>query len=141
MPNGTVGRTQWAGVAEISVDAGTGKIKVHNYWIVADPGLVIQPNNVHAQMESAVIFALRDGSLDLPLVWRTKEPHARRWALPGGPVLLDEGLGDAAGRTLANVCTRQPRTIHFLTGSWSPSTASRSTIPPPARSTSRIWTP
>ena len=47
-----------AGVAEVSVDRKTGKIKVHNYWIAVDPGLVIQPDNVHAQLESAVIYGL-----------------------------------------------------------------------------------
>ena len=47
-----------AGVAEVSVDTKTGKIKVHNYWLAADPGLVIQPDNVHAQMESCVVYGL-----------------------------------------------------------------------------------
>src|SRR6185369_2862006 len=47
-----------AGVAEISLDDKTGKIKVHNYWIVVDPGLVVQPDNVVAQTESAVIYGL-----------------------------------------------------------------------------------
>lgn len=47
-----------AGVAEISLDAKTGKIKVHNYWIAVDPGVVIQPDNVHAQLESCVVFGL-----------------------------------------------------------------------------------
>ena len=39
-----------AGVAEISLDQKTGKIKVHNYWIAVDPGLVVQPDHVHAQL-------------------------------------------------------------------------------------------
>jgi isoquinoline 1-oxidoreductase subunit beta len=47
-----------AGVAEISLDQNTGKIKVHNYWIAVDPGLVVQPDHVHAQLESAVIYGL-----------------------------------------------------------------------------------
>ena len=47
-----------AGVAEISLDQKTGKIKVHNYWVAADPGLVIQPDHVHAQLESAVVYGL-----------------------------------------------------------------------------------
>lgn len=47
-----------AGVAEISLDEKTGKIKVHNYWIAVDPGLVVQPDHVHAQLESAVIYGL-----------------------------------------------------------------------------------
>jgi isoquinoline 1-oxidoreductase beta subunit len=47
-----------AGVAEVSVDKASGAIKVHNYWIAVDPGLVIQPENVHAQLESAVVYGL-----------------------------------------------------------------------------------
>ncbi|MFL6932068.1 MAG: molybdopterin cofactor-binding domain-containing protein, partial [Xanthobacteraceae bacterium] len=53
-----------AGVAEVSVDRSTGKIKVHNYWIAVDPGLVIQPDNVHAQLESAVIYGLSAALLE-----------------------------------------------------------------------------
>ncbi len=47
-----------AGVAEVSVDKGSGKIKVHNYWIAIDGGLIIQPDNVNAQLESAIVYAL-----------------------------------------------------------------------------------
>jgi isoquinoline 1-oxidoreductase beta subunit len=53
-----------AGVAEISVDRGSGKIKVHNYWVAVDPGLVIQPVNVHAQLESAVVYGLSAALLE-----------------------------------------------------------------------------
>jgi isoquinoline 1-oxidoreductase beta subunit len=53
-----------AGVAEVSVDRKTGKIKVHNYWIAVDPGLVIQPENVHAQTESAVVYGLSAALLE-----------------------------------------------------------------------------
>jgi isoquinoline 1-oxidoreductase beta subunit len=47
-----------AGVAEISLDQASGKIKVHNYWVAADPGLAIQPQNVLAQLEGAVVWGL-----------------------------------------------------------------------------------
>ncbi|TFZ04432.1 xanthine dehydrogenase family protein molybdopterin-binding subunit [Ramlibacter rhizophilus] len=47
-----------AGVAEISLDRATGKIKVHNYWVAADTGLAIQPQNVLAQIEGAVVWGL-----------------------------------------------------------------------------------
>jgi isoquinoline 1-oxidoreductase beta subunit len=47
-----------AGVAEISLDRSTGKIKVHNYWVAVDPGLAIQPQNVLAQVEGAVVWGL-----------------------------------------------------------------------------------
>jgi isoquinoline 1-oxidoreductase beta subunit len=50
--------TYTAGAAEVSVDRQTGKIKVHNFWMAVDPGLVVQPNNVHAQLESGIVFAL-----------------------------------------------------------------------------------
>ena len=50
--------TYSAGVAEVSVDRKTGKIKVHNYWVAVDPGLVVQPDHVHAQLESAVVYGL-----------------------------------------------------------------------------------
>ena len=47
-----------AGVAEISLDRKSGKIKVHNYWTAADPGLVIQPDSVLAQLEGAAVWGL-----------------------------------------------------------------------------------
>jgi len=50
--------TYTAGVAEVSLDEKTGKIKVHNYWIAVDPGIAVQPTHVHGQLESAVLFAL-----------------------------------------------------------------------------------
>ena len=50
--------TLTAGVAEISVDRKTGRIRVHNYWVAADPGIVVQPMNSHAQLESAVVYGL-----------------------------------------------------------------------------------
>jgi isoquinoline 1-oxidoreductase subunit beta len=50
--------TLTAGIAEVSVDKASGKIKVHNYWIAVDPGLVIQPENAEAQIESAVVYGL-----------------------------------------------------------------------------------
>jgi isoquinoline 1-oxidoreductase beta subunit len=53
-----------AGVAEVSVDKASGKIKVHNFWIAADPGLVIQPDHVHGQLESAVVYGLSAALLE-----------------------------------------------------------------------------
>ena len=47
-----------AGVAEISVNKKSGKINVHNYWMTVDPGIVIDPQNVVAQMESCVVYGI-----------------------------------------------------------------------------------
>jgi isoquinoline 1-oxidoreductase subunit beta len=47
-----------AGIAEVSLDRKTGRIKVHDYWIAGDAGIVVQPENAHAQLESAVVYGL-----------------------------------------------------------------------------------
>jgi isoquinoline 1-oxidoreductase beta subunit len=50
--------TQIAGVAELSVDRKTGKIRVHNFWVAIDQGIAVQPDNVIAQTESSVVYGL-----------------------------------------------------------------------------------
>ena len=47
-----------AGVAEVSVSEKSGELKVHNFWIAVDPGLVVQPVHVHAEAEGGVVFGL-----------------------------------------------------------------------------------
>ncbi len=50
--------SQVAGVAEISLDRGSGKIKVHNFWCTIDCGVAVQPDNVVAQTESSIVYGL-----------------------------------------------------------------------------------
>jgi isoquinoline 1-oxidoreductase beta subunit len=47
-----------AGVAEVSLDRLTGKIKVHNIWAAIDAGLAVQPRNLAAQTEGSIVFGL-----------------------------------------------------------------------------------
>ena len=47
-----------AAVVEVSLDAQSGKIHVHHVWAAVDPGIVVQPKNVMAQMEGAILFGL-----------------------------------------------------------------------------------
>ena len=47
-----------AGVAEVSVDDDTGRIKVHRFWAAVDVGTVIPPDNLIAQVEGGILFGL-----------------------------------------------------------------------------------
>jgi len=47
-----------AGIAEVSLDRKSGKIRVHHYWIAGDAGIIVQPENAHAQLEGAVVYGL-----------------------------------------------------------------------------------
>jgi len=47
-----------AGVAEVSVDRSTGKLRVHNVWCAIDAGIAVQPRNLAAQTEGSIIYGL-----------------------------------------------------------------------------------
>ncbi len=47
-----------AGVAEISLDRATGKIRVHKAWVAVDGGVVVQPAAARANVESGIIYGL-----------------------------------------------------------------------------------
>lgn len=47
-----------AEVAEVSVERSSGRIRVHEVWCAVDCGIALQPGNVAAQIESAVMLGL-----------------------------------------------------------------------------------
>ncbi|MDM9632108.1 xanthine dehydrogenase family protein molybdopterin-binding subunit [Robiginitalea aurantiaca] len=46
------------GICEISIDRDTGVIRVHNFWIALDAGVVVHPDNVRAQMEGGILMGM-----------------------------------------------------------------------------------
>jgi isoquinoline 1-oxidoreductase subunit beta len=50
--------SQVAGVAEISLDAKSGQIRVHDFWVAIDPGTAVQPDNIVNQIEGSVVYGL-----------------------------------------------------------------------------------
>ncbi len=47
-----------AGVAEISVDEASGKIRVHRFWCAVNGGTIVQPHNARAQIEGGIVNGL-----------------------------------------------------------------------------------
>ncbi len=47
-----------AGIAEVSVDESNGVVNVHNFWLAADAGYLLQPGNSEAQLEGNVVFGI-----------------------------------------------------------------------------------
>ncbi|WP_406311587.1 NUDIX hydrolase [Streptosporangium sp. NBC_01639] len=59
-----------------------------------------------------VALTIREGALHVLLVRRGEQPHAGRWALPGGFIRPDEDLAEAAVRELAEETGLTPR-VHI----------------------------
>ena len=47
-----------AGVAEVSVDRASGKIRVHKTWMAVDGGLIVQPEMARHNIESGIVYGL-----------------------------------------------------------------------------------
>ena len=47
-----------AGVAEISLDRDTGKLRVHKIWLAVDGGMIVQPDAAKANVESGIVYGL-----------------------------------------------------------------------------------
>jgi isoquinoline 1-oxidoreductase beta subunit len=47
-----------AGAVEVSLDAKTGKIRVHKVWVAVDGGIIVQPEQAAHNVESAILYGL-----------------------------------------------------------------------------------
>jgi isoquinoline 1-oxidoreductase beta subunit len=50
--------SQVAGIAEVSLDRMSGRIRVHHFWCALDCGIAVQPDNIVAQTESSIVYGL-----------------------------------------------------------------------------------
>ncbi|MDQ4213983.1 NUDIX hydrolase [Microbacterium sp. ASV81] len=73
---------------------------------------------IRVAVSTAILTLRRDGAqaprIALPLVRRTRDPHAGAWALPGGWLDTREGLATAAARTLAETTGLAPSYLEQL---------------------------
>src|SRR5262249_31355938 len=46
------------GIAEVSLERSSGRIKVHDFWCAIDCGIPVHPDNVVAQTESSIVYGL-----------------------------------------------------------------------------------
>ncbi|NTJ11605.1 xanthine dehydrogenase family protein molybdopterin-binding subunit [Rhizobium lusitanum] len=70
--------TEMATIAEVSIV--NGSVKVHDIWVAIDPGRVINPAIVEAQMNSAVALGLSSALLE-EVIYENGEPRARNYDL------------------------------------------------------------
>lgn len=75
-------------------------------------------DGIRVAVSTVILTLRRDGTaaprIALPLVRRTREPHAGAWALPGGWLDTQEGLAAAAARTLAETTGLAPGFLEQL---------------------------
>ena len=99
-----------AGVAEISLDEASGKIRVHRFWCAVDGGIIVQPENAQAQIEGAIVnglssvlferITLKDGKVqqsnfhDYPLLRMSDMPEVEVQFVES--VEHPSGLGEAS---------------------------------------------
>lgn len=76
-----------AAIAEVSLDRG--EVRVHNVWTVLDPGQIVNPGIIEAQVQSAVALGVSQTLVE-ELVYENGEPTARNF--DGYPILRPDQM-------------------------------------------------
>ena len=90
--------------AEVSVDTKSGQIKVHHLWAAVDPGQVVQPKNIAAQITSAMTFGLGAALIEQMAI---KDGVMQATNFDGYPVLR---MSDVPPMEVAVISTNDPPT-------------------------------
>ncbi|WP_234988874.1 xanthine dehydrogenase family protein molybdopterin-binding subunit [Tropicibacter naphthalenivorans] len=78
-----------ATIAEVSLDLGT--VKVHNIWTAIDPGQIVNPAVIEAQVQSATALGVSQTLVE-ELVYENGEPTARNFDMY--PILRPDQMPD-----------------------------------------------
>ncbi|MEO1090790.1 MAG: molybdopterin cofactor-binding domain-containing protein, partial [Pseudomonadota bacterium] len=58
------GDSRAAGVAEVTIDRERGWLRVPRFWAAVDAGLIVSPDNAHAQIEGGILFGLSSALME-----------------------------------------------------------------------------
>ena len=81
--------SETASIAEVSIH--NGEVRVHNVWQAIDPGSVVNPRVVEAQVQSAVALGLSETLVE-EAVYKNGEPTARNYDMY--PILRPSQMAD-----------------------------------------------
>lgn len=59
------GDSMAAGIAEVGLDKESGTIRVPRFWAAVDAGLIVAPENAHAQIEGGIVFGVSSALKEL----------------------------------------------------------------------------
>ena len=65
-----------AAIAEVSIDGG--EVRVHNLWTALDPGQIVNPATIEAQVQSAVALGVSETLVE-ELIYENGQPTARNF--------------------------------------------------------------
>lgn len=92
--------SETATIAEVSLDRGA--VKVHQVWVAIDPGQIVNPAVIEAQVQSAVALGVSQTLVE-ELVYENGAPQARNF--DGYPILRPDQMPDVHVRIIESGAT------------------------------------
>ncbi|WP_412505721.1 molybdopterin cofactor-binding domain-containing protein [Roseovarius sp. SYSU LYC5161] len=92
--------SETATIAEVSLDGGT--VRVHEVWVAIDPGQIVNPAVIEAQVQSAVALGVSQTLVE-ELVYENGAPQARNF--DGYPILRPDQMPEVHVRIVESGAT------------------------------------